>query len=365
MNDIMVPPGMSAPGPSTSGGAPRTKAAGLAGQPIPGLLAIPVLDTGPGFALDTLDADPARAHRLLDAPTKYVPKQALKALDSVSRQWLVKWDNAYLPEIDAIAARLDRPGVHFLSVMYEWACTCAVKPSPDGDSARLVRVLDWLTPGLGREVVAARVAGPSGLYVALTWPGFSGVIQAMAPGRFSAALNQAPMRFAVGLSPLDWVLARRRLWRTPHPMAAHILRRAFEECATYAEAKRFLETQPIALPAIYSLAGIEPHETCVIERTETAARVFDGETVAANHWQPDDAGITEWRGHERGLDSRGRARLMPSLSADLTTDFSWACYPVMNPKTRLLMVADAKAGRLVAVGCERSGFATQPLELAV
>ncbi|MDZ4842146.1 MAG: hypothetical protein SH859_08395, partial [Hyphomicrobium aestuarii] len=111
MNDIMVPPGMSAPGPSTSGGAPRTKAAGLAGQPIPGLLAIPVLDTGPGFALDTLDADPARAHRLLDAPTKYVPKQALKALDSVSRQWLVKWDNAYLPEIDAIAARLDRPGV--------------------------------------------------------------------------------------------------------------------------------------------------------------------------------------------------------------------------------------------------------------
>ena len=155
---------------------------------------IPVIDTGPGFALAALDADIARAHRLLDGPTRYVPKPALKALDVASRRWLARWDNAYLPEIDAIAARLDRPGVHFFSVMYEWACTCAVKPSPDGTSARLVRVLDWRTAGLGREVMAARVAGPSGPYVTLTWPGFSGVIQAMAPGRFSAALNRSSPR---------------------------------------------------------------------------------------------------------------------------------------------------------------------------
>lgn len=329
---------------------------------------VPVLSTGPGFALATLEADPARAHRLIDGPTKYIPAAALRALDRVSRRWLARWDNAYLPEIDEIAARLDRPGVHFFSVMYEWACTCSVAPSPNNTSARLVRVLDWRTPGLGRELMAARVDGPAGLYVTLTWPGFSGVIQAMAPGRFSGALNQAPMRFSAGLYPVDWVVARRRLWNTPHPTAAHVMRRAFEQCRSYAEARRFLTEEPIALGAIYSLAGLEADETCVIERTETAARVFEGSQIAANHWRSDPphetSGYENWRGRSRGIDSLGRARLMPELDADLTADFSWAEFPVMNSHTRLLMVADARAGRLVAQGIEGMKAATQPLELA-
>ena len=69
------------------------------------------------------------------------------ALDAISRRWLAKQDSGYLPEIDAIARRLARPGAYFLSVNYEWGCTCKVGPSPDQKSARLVRVLDWLTPG--------------------------------------------------------------------------------------------------------------------------------------------------------------------------------------------------------------------------
>lgn len=328
-----------------------------------------MVTTGPDFALATLEADLARAHRIIGGPTRFVPRPALRLLDATSRKWLVKWDNDYLPEIDAIAARLDRPGVHFLSVMYEWACTCAARPSPDGTSARLVRVLDWATPGLGREVMAARIEGPAGLYVAMTWPGFSGVIQAMAPGRFSAALNQAPLQVTAGLSPIDWVMARRRLWQTPHPTAAHVLRRAFERCGSYAEAKAYLTSAPIALPAIYTLAGLTPDETCVIERAETAARVVEGPAIAANHWQPDAPSISvhgaryAWRGHARSGDSHGRAGLMPALDADLTADFSWARYPVLNGKTRLLMVADAKAGRLVAVGIEGQAMATRPLDL--
>lgn len=325
---------------------------------------IPVIETGPDFALATLGADLPRAHRLLDTSTRFVPRNALKVLDGISRRWLDKWDNAYLPEIDAIAARLERPGVHFFSIMYEWACTCAVRPSPNGDSARLIRVLDWRVPGLGREVMAANVSSRVGPFTTLTWPGFSGVIQGMAPGRFSAALNQAPMRFAAGVYPVDWAVARRRLWQTPHPTAAHVLREAFETCRTFGEAKSFLEAAPIALPAIYSLAGIEPHETCVIERTELAARTFAGDQVAANHWQPVDAGSSDWRGRSRGIDSIGRARLMPGLDADLTTDFGWAKPPVLNVHTRLLMVADAKHGRLVAQGIERMRPATQSLTVA-
>jgi hypothetical protein len=323
-----------------------------------------VLDTGPSFPIETLLADERRAHLLFDAATHRVPRRALRLLDAVSRRWLVKWDNAHLAEIDAVAQRLGRPGAYFLSVHYEWACTCIVKPSPGRDSAQLIRVLDWRTAGLGRNVMAARVAGPAGLYVALTWPGYTGVIQGMAPGRFSGALNQAPMRFTAGLMPVDWVIGRAKLWQTPHPAAAHVMRRAFDEAVDFAHAKEILTTAPIAAPAIYSLAGLTPEETCVIERTETAARVFEGQAVAANHWQPEEPGSYQWRGRSRGLDSQGRARQMPGLDAQLTTDFSWLEWPVLNPHTRLVMVADAARGELVAQGYEADGPATAPLRLA-
>ena len=328
------------------------------------LPAIPVLDTGPSFALETLEADPVRAHALFDAAIRAVPRPALRLLDDVSRRWLERWDNAHLPEIDAIAARLGRPGAYFLTVQYEWACTCVVKPSPNERSAQLVRVLDWRTPGLGRHVMAARVAGASGRYVTLTWPGFSGVIQGLAPGRFAAAMNQAPMRFAAGLKPVDWVMARARLWQSPHPTAAHTLRRVFDTAASFAQARDMLANAPIAAPAIFSLAGTAPEQTCVIERTETEARVHDGPAVAANHWQPENPGRYDWRGHSRGVDSRGRASQLPGLGATLAPDFRWAKWPVLNPHTRLIMVADAALGRLVAQGYEADGPVTAPLELA-
>ncbi len=123
---------------------------------------IPVLDTGPAFPMETLLAHEQRAHALLDLATGACPRAALRQLDSVSRRWLSKWENAHLPEIDAIAERLKRPGAYFLSVNYEWACTCRVAPDPTRKSARLIRVLDWRTPGLGRHVIAARVQAATG-----------------------------------------------------------------------------------------------------------------------------------------------------------------------------------------------------------
>ena len=330
------------------------------------LPAIPVIATGPSFALETLTADPARAHELFDAATRLAPRPALRMLDAISRRWLAKWDNAHLNEIDGIARALGRPGVYFLSVQYEWACTCAVRPSADGRSAQLVRVLDWRVGGLGRHVMAARVAGPAGRYVTLTWPGFTGVIQGVAPGRFAAAMNQAPMRQQFGrpVLPLDWVAARARLWQSPHPTAAHTLRKVFDEAATYAEAREMLSSLPIAAPAIYILAGIEPHETCIIERTETGSRIRDGRGVAANHWSASGGDRGPWPGRARGIDSIGRERLLEGLGALEPRDFSWARYPVLNPQTRLIMVADARTGHLVAQGYEASAPATQVLDLA-
>lgn len=320
---------------------------------------IPVVDTGPSFAMETLLAHEQRAHALLDLATGPLPSAALRQLDKVSRRWLAKWENAHLAEIDAIAARLGRPGAYFLSVNYEWACTCRVAPGPNHESARLVRVLDWRTPGLGRYVIAARVESPRGRFVTLTWPGYTGVLTGMAPGRFSAALNQAPMRKAVGFYALDWAVSRRRVWTMPHPTPAHLLRTVFEEAADFTEARERLTRAPISTPAIFSLAGIRASETVVIERTETDARVHVGPNVAANHWEAHG-----WRGHPRGQQSAERAVVMHRIIPEVVPDFSWLTEPILNPTTRVVMVSDAAEGRLVAQGFEAMRPATEPLDLA-
>ncbi|MGQ0672690.1 MAG: hypothetical protein ACT4N2_07415 [Hyphomicrobium sp.] len=319
---------------------------------------IPVIDCGTDFPFETLLANEAEANALLDVATRGIPAFALRQLDRASRRWLWKWSNAHLDEIDRIAKRLDRPGAYFFSVNYEWGCTCRVAPSPDGTSARLIRVLDWRTPGLGRNVVAARVTAPAGRYVAMTWPGYTGVLTAVAPGRFSAALNQAPMRKAVGTYYLDWAANRRRVWHMPHPTPSHLLRDVMDAAATYADARRRLISDPISTPAIFSLAGLKPQELCVIERTETEARVHDGANVAANHWQ-----APGWSGHARGVDSALRACRMHAIPADLDPAFPWLEPPILNPHTRIVMVADAQSGELVAQGFEDMSPATAPLRL--
>jgi hypothetical protein len=335
----------------------RSRAHGLVSGGI--LPSIPVIETGRDFPVQTLLHYKARAHTLLDIASGRYPVRLLTALDKVSRAWLVRWDNAHLSEIDTIARILDRPGAYFFAVNYEWGCTCRVAPSPDNRSARLIRVLDWMAPGLGQNLVAARVTGaPAGPFVLLTWPGYTGVLQVMAPGRFSAALNQAPMRKAVGNYYIDWAANRRRVWTMPHPTPGHLLRTVTEEARSFDEARRMLSERAISTPGIFTLAGIEPGEGCVIERTETEAKVRNGTHVAANHWE--SAG---WYGHARGNDSPGRARIMSGVAPDLDPRFPWLTSPILNDHTRLVMVADARQGRLVAQGFEKTGPATEPLEL--
>ena len=323
------------------------------------LPAIPVLETGRDFPIATLMHQKARAHALLDLATQRYPARALLALDKVSRSWLVKWNNAHLSEIDAVAAELGRPGAYFFSVNYEWGCTCRVAPSDDRSSARLIRVLDWMTPGLGANLVAARVSGaPAGPFVLLTWPGYTGVLQVMAPGRFSAALNQAPMRKTSGFYYLDWASNRRRVWHMPHPTPAHLLREVSETARSFAEARWTLCHAPVSTPAIFSLAGIGPGELAVIERTETDFRMREGSQIAANHWE-----AAGWQGRARGIDSPGRARQMSVIAPELDASFPWLTAPVLNPCTRLVMVADAKQGRVVAQGYEAGQPATESLDL--
>ncbi len=334
--------------------------------PIPASLdtlpAIPVVDVGSDFPVATLDVAGDVAHALLDGATRGVPVALLKRLDAISRRWLVRQSNPSLAEIDEIAARLGRPGGHFLSVNYEWGCTVGVGPSPDGRSARLTRTLDWFTPGLGRYVMAARVAGQAGHFVTLTWPGFVGVLQAMAPGRFSASINQAPLRRAGGgLFALDWMAAKARVWRSNDRPAAHVLRTVMETARDYGEARRMLIETPVAAPVTFALAGIAPHDVCIIERTERQAHVIEGPVCVTNHWHALDHGA-----HSRGIDSERRLEAMQKAGGiELDAAFPWLKPPVLNDLTRLAMVADAAEGRLVAQGFEEGVPATRPLELSM
>jgi len=325
---------------------------------------IPVIDLGDGGPMALLDAALPRARALLAIGRETYPAVVIRLGDRLSRRWLARNAPDCLAEVDAIAARLGAPGAHFLNVSYEWACTSGVGPEAGEGSAggsRLLRVLDWSFEGLGAQIVAARFHGAAGPWINLTWPGFVGSIQAMAPGRFAAAFNQAPQRRVVGSLPFDWAAGRVRVWRSRALPPALLLRRIFERCPDYAAAKTMLAETPIALPAIFTLSGLGPEEGCVIERLEEGARVHQGPVAVANAWLGADRGSNKGE-RPRGESNPERRRLMTeTLDSGDATDFAWLRPPILNPTTHLAMVAEAATGRLAAVGIEAEKPATRVL----
>jgi hypothetical protein len=313
---------------------------------------IPWFRCGPDYPMATLEAFEDFADRLIAGATRHIPAPALRAADAVSRRWLVRAGSTHLDEIDQIAERLARHGAYFLSVNYEWGCTVALRER--AGRPELVRVLDWRTPGLGRYVIAADVNGPAGRFVTLTWPGYTGVLQATAPGRFAAAINQAPMpKTGGGIRPVDWVSNKVALWRRPGRTPAHLLRDVFETAPDYATALEALAGTPIASPVIYSLAGCAPGEIAVIERTSDHSRVRQGPRAVANTWIS-----AECSGHPRGKDNPGRMAQFERLKPSAIEDFAWLTPPVLNPRTRLAACFTPADGRLVAQGFEAMQPAT-------
>jgi hypothetical protein len=213
--------------------------------------------------------------------------------------------------------------------------------------------------GLGRDVVVARFQGKAGDYYNITWPGFVGVATAMAPGRFAAAINQPPLAKHSGIRPLDWALARMSYWRSGALPAMHLLRRVFDDCVNYQEAKRRLCVEPIAVPAFFTLAGIEPDEGCIIERRERSYAVREVPACISNHWT-----TFPIRGWQRGVDTRARLDYMKTVFTSPGNDFDWVAHPVLNETTRLAVIANAAEHRLIVRGFEADGPATDVFTLA-
>ncbi|MCH7692363.1 MAG: hypothetical protein IIC54_12955 [Proteobacteria bacterium] len=319
----------------------------------PELRTIPLIEAGNGGPVALAEAAPERLRDVLTLGRRHYGRVALRLGDWAGRRWLAKSDNPYGGEIAAVAARGGRPGAFLLNLSYEWTCTTGVGPDPSGNGARMLRTLDWPLDGLGANLVVARHEGDMGPFYNVTWPGLVGVVTAMAPGRFSVALNQTPMRRYSPWCWLDWSIARGRWWRSRAIPPIHLLRRVCDTCRTYADAKAALVETALCLPAFFTLSGITPDQGCVIERLEDRAAVREAPTSVANHWMAFDV-----LDRPRGEDSVGRWQMMEQVRQRAAADFSWLVPPILNETTRVAVIANAAQGFLMVQGFEADGPAT-------
>ncbi len=344
------------------------------------LNAIPIIDVREGGALRHAQEFAVRARALRAELLGWFPffmPPLLPILDVVARRWLQRAGSPYVEEIDAIASVLGFPGIWFLNNSYQWTCT-ALARNEDG-APWLARTLDWPFPGLGRYVDVVHMRGPAGEFYNISWPGYVGVLTALAPGRFAAAINQAPMRRRghgrlLRLYDLaaNAIVTVRRVRDIPPDQ---LLRRVFETCRDYAEARRVLEQMPMARPAIFTLVGCAPGEHCVIERTEREAKTRDHETVAANDWRNSTA---EWEARigtrrllsitfeQAAANSRERCAILAGWHGNFARDsFGWVQPPVLNYFTRLAAEICPANGTLRVVGYEVShgGELPEPVTL--
>jgi len=324
----------------------------------PVLPSIPLVDLGSAGPLKLLDAERARAEALIAVSRRAYSGAAMRIGDAISKRWLERSANPYRRQILAIGAALGMPGAALLNMSFEWTCTSGAAPSPDGVGNRMLRVLDWRLAGLGAHVVVAREEGPAGVFYNVTWPGAVAILTAMAPGRFSAAINQAPMRqYGLGLLG-NWAVNRAKVWRSADLPPTHLLRRVFETATSYAEAKRLLVETKLCLPVLFTLSGARPEEGCIIERTETAAIVHEGACAIANDWRS-----PHLTGRVRGHDNPERRALMERIQARPLSGFDWMVPPILNRFTRLAVQANAMQGTLSVLGYEGQAPATAAFSL--
>ena len=322
---------------------------------------IPFVDLRGKTQVDLLRNYPDKALELIKASKATYGKLSqiasfalLPIADKRSHNWLKRNRNPYLYEIESYAELLGTSGVYALNLSYEWGCTSGVFRT--GPSVSILRVLDWPFPKLGKHIMVVLQNGKAGEFFNLTWPAVSGVFNAMAPGRFSATINLAPMRkHRLGLAG-DWLRNRALMHEQDGLPPPHLLRQVFEQAENYEAAKKMLCETRLAVPAIFVLAGTKEGEGCIIERLENTAEVLElsasQQLTTANHFNSSLSMVgLGWRPREP--DSEGRWKQSQSIHGhELADDFEWLRSPIMNQFTRLCVVMDASNRKLMAQGFE-------------
>lgn len=334
---------------------------------------IPFVDLRGKTPVDLLRSYPDSARALILAARRsygiyshMISGIMLPFIDRKSHAWLTRTRNPFLHEIESFDSVLGIRGVFSLNLSYEWGCTSGAYRNDE--SVAMMRVLDWPFPKLGKNVLVILQGSKAGDFYNVSWPGVSGVFNAMAPGRFCAALNLAPMRRHGKNFIFDWLKNRKIALSQAGLPPAHLLRQVFQQAENYEEAKAMLANTPLAVPAIFTLTGLNAGEGCVIERLENEAQVrelgADLQVTASNQFNSSLAKGTKPRPF---FDSPGRFRQSCSLQGHevMQKNFSWLRAPMLNRCTRLCMVADAKAGSLTVQGFEGVTAVTEVFDLPV
>lgn len=326
----------------------------------PVLPPIPVTELGRAPWADLVDRFPDRLRPILDAAAASYGRRALVVGDMVTRAWSSHLPHEVHADIAAVAEAVGEPGAWLLNFSYEWGCTSAGVPNADG-TPRLLRAMDWQLPSLGRTLIAVGREGAAGRWVNLGWPGFAGAVQGLAPGRFAAAINQAPGPRTPFGRVGDWVASKLAVLGSRGLPPVLALRTAFDTCRTFADACRHLIETPVCAPALYSVVGTKPGEGVLIERTPTRAVVHHGLPTVANHWLTEGMPGRSWS----VLTVERLAWIRDHLKARRpgAAPFSWLAFPVLNDTTRLAFEACPASGLLIAQGYEADGPATAVLEM--
>jgi hypothetical protein len=334
---------------------------------------IPLIDIRQSSLVQVAMEEKERGHLLINGSkdsfgwrSRVASRLLLPMGDGLAKWWLKKTANPYREEIKTMADTLAIKGVHALNLSYEWGCTSGGYQTED--AVIFMRVLDWPFPALGESTVVAHMTGAAGDFYNVTWPGYAGVLNAMAPNRFAAAINQAPLERHGKNLVADWVQNRVDFHKDNAIPPSHLLRQVFETAATYEEAKERLSKTPLSMPVIYTLTGVNANEGCIIERLKNDFVIRElaagQESVSAtNHFQSALKDVGQgWM--ERSQNSHERYDHSTTVTADsLTWDFNWFSAPIANENTRLVIVANAKTGEMAVMGTMGDRPVTQVFKL--
>lgn len=298
-----------------------------------------------------------RLEIILGAARRRYTMPVLRWGDRMSRYWAARKAVPYLDELTTVASAVGSGG-WMLNFSYEWGCTAGAAVDPSGEP-RLLRCLDWSLPGLGLGAIVARCAGPAGTWLNLTWPGFVGVVQGVARGRFAATINQAPS-VNTGLGRIgDWVNDKLAFWSSPGIPPVLLLRQVFDQAHDFADALRRLTEAPVCSPVLFSLVGTRPDEAAVIERTEAKAVVTTGRLAVSNHWL--SPGMPGTSRSVRTVERLAAMRAHLAERRGRVPVFDWVQAPILNDTTRLAMEAVPATGEFWARGFEPNGAVTEPV----
>lgn len=121
------------------------------------------------------------------------------------------------------------------------------------------RNLDWYSNDndLSRHSLITRFINGKNEYITVGWPGFTGCLSGMAPGKFSISLNAV-------MSSEPYQLAE---------PVVYLIRKVLENASGFEEAIAILSDTTIASDCLLMVCGTKPSEMAVIERTPSQSKV--------------------------------------------------------------------------------------------